>query len=388
VAQPLPSQRHRFEIPDDVAYFNCAYFSPKPDSVLEAGRRAVESQSHPWDVLPRHFYEPNEQLRIEFARLVGGDADGVAFVPSVSYGVGVAAANLEIGPGRSVVLVEEQFPSDVYPWRTSVADQGGSIVTVAAPVGGDLTDAVLEAIDTQTAVVAVPQCHWADGRAFDLVAIGAAARAVGAALVVDASQSLGAVPFDVATVKPDYLVTVGYKWLFGPFSYGYLWVAPQHRNGIPLEATWIGRKGSEDFSRLVDYTDEYQPGARRFDVGEFSNFTLVPMAMAALGFIHELGPARISATIAPLTNRIEQGCIELGLEPVPSSDRRPHLIGVRFPGGLPDGLRDRLAADSIFLSVRGSAVRVAPNVYNTMEDVDRLLAAFSDVLGGPGGVGV
>jgi len=381
VAQPLAPQRHLFDIPEDVAYLNCAYFSPKPHVVLEAGRRALTAQSHPWDVLPHHFFDPPEILRREFAALVGGDADGVAFVPSVSYGVGVAARNTEVGSGRSVVVAAEQFPSDLYPWRAKVAHQGGSIVTVEQPREGDWTAPVIDAIDESTAVVVAPACHWTDGRAFGLGAIGAAARSVGAALVVDVSQSLGAIPFDITEVEPDFLVSVGYKWQFGPYGYGYMWVAPRHRAGTPIEDTWIGRRGSEDFARLVDYTDEYQPGARRFDVGEFSNFGLVPMATAALQFINELMPARIAATLEPLTAVVEHGARDLGLDPISTSDRLPHLIGVRFPGGLPAGLRDRLAADRVYVSVRGNAVRVAPNVYNTMGDVERLLAAFRSVLG-------
>lgn len=379
--QPLPSQRHRFDIPDGVAYLNCAYFSPKPRSVLEAGKRAIASLAAPWNVVPRHFYEEPDRLRDEFARLVGGDADGVAFVPSVSYGIGVAAKNLTIGPDRTVVLFDEQFPSDVYPWRARVDAEGGSIVVAEHPGSGDWTQAILDAIDGTTAVVCVPHCHWADGRAFDLEAIGAAVRSVGAALVVDASQSLGAVPFDVGAVRPDFLVSVGYKWQFGPYGYCYLWVAPEHRAGMPLEETWVGRKGSEDFARLVDYTDEYQSGARRFDVGEYSNFQLVPMALAALEFLNELDPARISATLEPLTRRVEEGCLELGLDPIPAADRHPHLIGVRFPDGIPDGLGDRLADDAVYVSIRGNAVRVGPNVYSTEDDIERLLAAFGAVLG-------
>ncbi len=381
MAEPLAPQRHLFDIPDDVAYLNCAYFSPKPYVVLEAGRRALTIQSHPWEVEPRHFFEPPETLRREFATLVGGDVDGVAFVPSVSYGVGIAARNIDVGPGRSIVVADEQFPSDLYPWRTEIAQQGGSIVTVEHPGTGDWTDPIIDAIDDSTAVVVAPACHWTDGKAFDLIAIGAAARDVGAALVVDASQSVGAVPFDVGAVDPDFLVSVGYKWQLGPYGYGYMWIAPRHRSGTPIEDTWIGRKGAEDFSRLVDYTDEYRPGARRFDVGEYSNFGLVPMATAALQFINELTPARIAATLKPLTSAIEHGARDLGLDPVPAADRLPNLIGVRFPSGIPEGLRDRLAADRVYVSVRGDAVRVAPNVYNTMEDIERLLRAFASVAG-------
>jgi selenocysteine lyase/cysteine desulfurase len=381
VADPLDSQRHLFDLPDDVTYLNCAYFSPKPQPVRDAGQRAVSGSAHPWKVGSADFFAPGEELRASFAALIGGDADGVAFVPSASYGTGIAAANADLGPGRTVVVVPEEFPSDVYPWRAAVADRGGTIVTTPPPGDSGWTERVLGAIDDRTAVVSVPQCHWTDGSAFDLVSIGAAARQVGAALVVDASQSLGAVPLDVGTIQPDFLVSVGYKWQMGPYSFSYLWVGERYRDtGRPIEHTWPGRKGSEDFARLVDYTDEYRAGARRFDVGEFSNFILTPMASAAIELLNAWQPARVEAAIAPLTDLIEAGTRDLGLDPTPASGRFGHMLGVRFPKGLPEGLRERLAADGVHVSVRGSAVRVSPHLYNDEDDVERLLGALRAVV--------
>ena len=377
---PLPSQRHLFNLPEGVTYLNCAYFSPMPRPVQEAGRAAIAVSAAPWQRASDDFFEPGERLRADFATLIGGDAEGVAFVPSASYGVGVAAANVELGPGRQVVLIDEEFPSDVYPWRAAAASRGGDIVTIPRPADGKWTPRVLDAIGTATAVVVVPQCHWTDGSRFDLGVIGEAAHAVGAALVVDASQSLGAFPFSVGEVRPDYLISVGYKWLMGPYSFGFLWAAEEHRDqGLPLEWTWSGRKGSEDFARLIDYTDELRPGARRFDFGEWSSFVLLPMAAAAVALILEWGPERVAAGLAPLTARVEEGARRLGLEPVAAENRLPHLLGVRFPAGVPPGLPLRLAEERIHVSVRGSSVRVSPHLYNDGEDVERLLVALGEL---------
>jgi len=380
VADTLPSQRHLFDLPEGVAYLNCAYFPPMPRPVREAGRRALEGASAPWNTVAADFFEPGERLRAAFARLIGGDADGVAFVPSVSYGVGVAARNLPVGPGRTVVMVEGEFPSDVYPWREKLAREGGEIVVVPRPSAGGWADGFLEAIDDRTAVVVASACHWTDGSSVDLVRIGEAARGVGAALVVDLSQSLGAVPFDVTAVQPDFVVTVGYKWQMGPYAFGYLWAAEHRRDGSGIEATWAGRKGSDDFNRLVDYTDELRAGARRFDAGEAANFILLPMATAAIDLVNEWRPERVAASLEPITRRVEEGARRLGLSPVPAADRLPHLIGVRFPMGEPPGLRERLASERVFVSLRANAVRVAPHLYNDEADVDRLLGVLEGVL--------
>jgi selenocysteine lyase/cysteine desulfurase len=269
----------------------------------------------------------------------------------------------------------------VYPFRAKLAEEGGEFVVVPRPRDAAWTGGIIDAIDERTAVVVAPQCHWTDGSAVDLVAVGAAARAAGAALVIDTSQSLGAFPLDVKDIRPDFMVSVGYKWQMGPYAFGYLWAAEQHRHGSAIEHTWIGRKGSDDFNRLVDYTDEVRDGSRRFDVGEWSNFTLLPMAAAAIDLVTGWKPVRVSTALAPLTARVEEGARRIGLAPVASRHRLAHMVGVRFPRGEPAGLRERLAAERVFVSLRANAVRVAPHLYNDAADVDRLLNILEDAVG-------
>jgi selenocysteine lyase/cysteine desulfurase len=377
---PLPGQRHLFEIPDGVTYLNCAYMSPQLRAVRAAGEAALGMKAQPWRLTSEDFFTHSEALRGLFARLVGADADGVALVPSASYGMGVAAANVRVREGQRIVVLAEEFPSNFYPWREAARRAGAEVVTVARPEDGDWTRAVLAQVDARCAVVAVPHCHWTDGAWVDLVRVGERAREVGAALAVDGTQSVGALPFDVGTVRPDFLVTAGYKWLMGPYSQGYLYVAPQHREGQPLEHNWLVRQGSEDFARLVDYRDAYQPGARRFDVGERSNFQLVPMAAAALSQLLDWGVDEIQRTLRALTERIARGATGLRLEVTPEAHRVGHLIGLRRRGGYAPGVAQRLAARDLHVSVRGENLRVSPHLYNTPEDVDRLLAALAPLL--------
>ncbi|MGB3682329.1 MAG: aminotransferase class V-fold PLP-dependent enzyme, partial [Rubrobacteraceae bacterium] len=214
----LPAQRHLFDLPEDITYLNCAYMSPQLRGVREAGNKALTLKSEPWKVAPRDFFEESERARDLFARISGGDPDGVAIIPSVSYGIAVAAANLPVRKGQNVLVLGEQFPSNVYPWRELARGRGAKLVTVPRPKTGDWTAALLDHIDEDTAVVAAPNCHWTDGSLVDLIRVGSAAREAGAALVVDATQSLGAHPLDVSEVKPDFLVSAGYKWLLGPYS--------------------------------------------------------------------------------------------------------------------------------------------------------------------------
>jgi selenocysteine lyase/cysteine desulfurase len=375
----LGSQRDLFEIPDDIVYLNCAYMSPQLRSAREVGERSVSRKSRPWEITPDDFFEDSEKARALFARLVGGDADGVAIVPSVSYGIAVAAANVPVREGQRILILEDQFPSNVYSWRELAARSKAELVTVPRPEDHDWTRAILEEIDADTAVVAVPNCHWTDGSLVDLARVGGRAREAGAALVVDGIQSIGAYPFDVSEVEPDFLVASAYKWQLGPYGLGFMHVAEKYREGNPIEHNWINRHGSEAFSQLVDYQDAFQPGARRYDVGERNNFVLLPMAAEALRQILDWGVENVSETIGTLTDLIEEKATERGMQTIPKERRARHMIGLMLGPDAPDDLATRLTADDVFVSVRGESVRVSPHLYNTEEDVDRLFDVLERV---------
>lgn len=376
----LDSQRALFDMPDEIAYLNCAYMSPLSRAVCEAGQAGVARKLQPWHIHANDFFDEAEIARALFAELIGADVEGIAIVPAASYGIGVAAANVPVREGQRIVLLADQFPANVYPWRDLAERTGAEVVTVARPADDDWTRVVLADIDERTAVVALPQCHWTDGSLVDLVRVGERARAVGAALVLDVTQSVGAYLLDINRIQPDFLVTATYKWLLGPYSLGFLYVAPRYREGRPLEFTWIGREGSEDFAGLVDYRDAYQPGARRFDVGERSNFALMPAAIAALRQLLGWQVDNIRDTLREVTGRIEQEARRLGLDPVPAERRVDHMLGIRSPRSLPPDLMARLAAAQVYVSVRGQSIRVSPHVYNTAEDVRRLLAVLAEVI--------
>ena len=373
----LGDQRGLFEIPDGVAYLNCAYMSPQLRSVREVGEAAVARKSRPWEITPADFFEDSERARVLFARLVRGDAEGVAIIPSASYGLAVAAANVRVAEGENIVVLEEQFPSNVYPWRDLAKRTGAMLVTVPRPADHDWTTAVLERMDDRCAVVAVPNCHWTDGSVLDLVRVGEAAREAGAALVVDATQSLGAHPLYVPEVRPDFLVSAAYKWMLGPYSLGFMYVGEGYRNGTPLEQTWLGREGSENFSSLVEYRDAYAPGARRYDVGERSNFVGLPMAMEAMRQILEWGVEGVAEGLASLTGLVEEEATRRGMRAVPAGRRVGHMIGLGLDPGAPGDLAARLADEGVFVSVRGRSLRVSPHLYNTEKDVEKLFDALA-----------
>ncbi len=376
----IPSQRHLFDIPEDIAYLNCAYLGPLSHAVVAAGRHATGRKAHPWEISSEDFFTDTEIARGLFARLINARDEDIAIVPAASYGVSVAARNLYLKEDQTVVVLAEQFPSNLYAWRESAGGAGASVVTVERPEHGDLTGAVLDAVDERTAIVALPHCHWADGALLNLETIGHRCRELGASLVLDVTQSAGVMPLDVSVIQPDFLVAACYKWLLGPYSTGFLYVAPHRQGGKPIEFNWRARLGSEDFAGLVNYEDTYLPGARRFDVGECANFHTIPAVITALQQILDWGVPAIARTLAARNADLARRAATLGLESLDAEQRAGHFLGLRFPQGIPEGLLDELREARVYVSVRGDSLRVTPHVYNDDADVDRLMHALQQAI--------
>ena len=376
----LSCQRDAFSLPADVHYLNCAYFGPLPKATEEAGITGVLQKRTPMLVRSPDFFNQSDRARERFARLVGAsDPNRIAIIPSVSYGVAVAARNSPVGRGQNIVLLHEQFPGNVYAWQRKAEESGAHVRTIVPPDDGAHRGSVwnerlLEAIDGDTAVVSVPHIHWTDGTVFDLPAVGARAREVGAVLVVDGTQSVGAMPFDVEEIQPDALIVAAYKWLLGPYSVGAAYFGSRFDEGVPLEETWIGREGSDDFQHLVNYQAAYQPGALRYDVGERSNFILIPMLVASLELVIGWTPAGITDYCRRLSEPLIREAVALGFSLEEDEWRAAHLFGLRMPEGLElAALQAELEARKIFLSLRGNALRVSPHLYNDEDDLGALV---------------
>ena len=379
VEDRLPAQRDRFDIPDTIAYFNTANLAPHLRAVRAAGEAALDRRGRPWAITPPDWFTDVEHLRSLFGRLVGADAEGVALIPATSYGFATAARCIQLAAGQRILVLAEEYPSGVYAWRTAARHSGAEILTVARQPGQGWTEAILAALDDRVAVVSVPNVHWTDGALIDLARVAEAAHHLGARLVIDASQSLGAMPLSVDELRPDFVFSVGYKWLLGPFGRGYMWMAERHRVAEPLEQNWISRADSEDFARLVEYRDDYQPGARRFDVGQRTSFELTPMAIAALEQILDWRVARIAASLGAITTEIANRLADIGLQPVPVDLRARHMLGVHLPEDLRPAVIPALTAANCFAALRGSSLRIAPHLHTTTTDIDRLVTVLESL---------
>lgn len=380
----MQNQQYLFDLSEDITYLNGAYMAPQLKSVTQIGIEAVQRKSRPNEILPTDFFTQKEILKKRFAHLISApDYRNTAIIPSVSYGIANAANNTTVQAGDEIILVDEQFPSNVYIWK-EVATKNNAIIKVVPPPkdfherAKRWNQSILKAITEKTAVVAMAMVHWADGTLFDLKAIRKKTQEIGAKLIIDGTQSIGALPFSVQEIEPDALVCGGYKWLLGPYSIGMAYYNDSFNEGTPIEHNWMNRYNSEDFNNLTQYEDKYQEKAARYSVGESSNFVLTPMMIAAIEQLITWQPSNIQKYCKTITSEAIQKLRTLGCFIEEDMYRAHHLFGIYLPDHMNlAAIKNKLIQEKIFVSYRGNAIRVSCNVYNTKEDFEKLVAQFS-----------
>ncbi len=379
----LSCKHSKFTLSPRSTYLNCAYMSPLLKSVEKAGIRGIRAKRNPGRTSPQDFFVDTEHLREAFAKLINGsEPKRNVIIPSVSYGMATVAQNLKINPEEKIIVAAEQFPSNYYPWENLCKKTGATIEIVEPPAalesrGRLWNESILNAIDNTTRAVAIGNVHWADGTLFDLGEIRKRTRQVGALLIVDGTQSVGALPFDVTAIQPDALICAGYKWLLGPYSIGLAYYGEYFDNGIPLEENWINRLNSEDFTQLVRYESAYQQGSLRYEVGEHSNFILVPMLLKAIQQLNRWGVENVQAYCKSITSKPVALLEEKGFWIEDQQYRGDHLFGIRLKGRDPQKIKNALLKNNINVSFRGDAIRVSPNVYNDEQDLFKLVKVLS-----------
>ena len=370
-AQELPCQRHLFEVPKAVSYLDAAAWSPLPRVVRAAGETGLLTKSRPWDHPREAIPTQVERARAAAAGLIGAGPDDVAIVGAVSHAMAVAARNLAPIPGGRLLRVADEFPSLRLAFDRLAAAQGLTVEDVARPPDGDWTAALRASIPPPPAPplahATLTPLHWTDGSLIDLDRLAPAVHATGAALVIDATQAVGAIPVDVARWRPDFLAFPTYKWALGPYGLAFLYAAPHRQDGTALDEHVGNRPAAV--------------GARRYDRGELNDPVALPMAAAGLELLAGWGVPAVAARLRGLTDRLAAALEALGLSIAPRSLRAPHILAVRQADGLPAGLVEDLRRNAVFASERAGALRLSPHVWVDDDDLARCVDAIRDILG-------
>ena len=370
----MKCQKDKFQIDKNIHYLNCAYKAPLLKKGEKAILNAILKERNPYLYKPKDFFESSELARVLFAEMINAKSSQIALFPSTSYGFATALHNVK-ARYKKAVTIENEFPSGYFALDKWSVEHQASLITVkkGARTAKLWNEAILNSIDKKTDVVLMSMNHWMDGTKIDIKSIGDKCHQLGVIFIVDATQLAGAFPIDVVDLKIDALICAGYKWLFGPYSMAIGYFSPKFSDGIPIEESWMNRTNAMEFSKITEYDTTYKPDSSRYNVGQTSNFLLTPILIEGLKQIQKWGVLQIHNYCFSLFSEIKNELSPIGVGFEENDYIYPHLFSLKLPNRVsPEAMKTNLEKNKIYVSLRGSYIRVSLNVFNNKNDIDAL----------------
>ena len=310
------------------------------------------------------------------ARLVGASLERIAYIRNTSHGVSLLANGLGLRPGENVIVPEREFPSNTLSWLR-LASSGVEIRRVAAIDGRMTADAVRPALDAKTRVVTLSHVQYWNGHRCDVAGIGELCRPRGVLLIVDGTQSIGAMPLDMAASGVDALVVSAHKWMLGPLGIGFLAFSGRMLDRVAVTTPgWLSVNDPFEFRNTLDFL----PDARRHEPGT-ENAAGICGLTERLREIDDFGLAAIEARILGLNEEIAEAVSRLGAEvDRHAPPERSGILTFAFAARDNAAAVKHLLAAKVRVSLRHGRIRVSPHYYNDSTDVAALADGLADFL--------
>jgi cysteine desulfurase/selenocysteine lyase len=367
--------RSAMPIAQQVAYFDHAAVAPLPSPTREAIRKWLDEATEVGDPVWPAWARRLEEVRRGAADLIGAQPAEIALVPNTTSGISLVAEGFPWKNGDNIVTLENEFPSNQYPWM-NLAARGVEVRRVPTLGGVVDLDAIERACDGRTRIVSLSWVGYATGWRIDVGQVAALCRRRGCLFFLDAIQGLGVFPLDVRFAGVDFLAADGHKWLLGPEGAGILFVRQEQLPLLrPLMVGWNSVVQGTDYTRIEL---NIRPEAARYEGGSQNMIGFHGLG-ASLDLLSSLGVGPRSSPVAEhvlaLTDYACQRLAELGANLLAPrrGEHRSGIVTFQLPGRDPQDIRRKLQAANIIVRCRAGGVRISPHGYNTREEVDAMM---------------
>jgi selenocysteine lyase/cysteine desulfurase len=366
---------------EGVAYLNASLQGPLPLVSVRAAKEALQWKLRPDQLGDDAYFDLPNRIREKAARLIAAKPEEIAVTSGASAGLAAVAAGIDWRPGDEVLVGLGEFPAHFSTWLRY--QQAGKLrVRVVEPRGRFLCpEDYIARLGPRTRVISASLVRFDNGARMDYAPLGEACRKFGTALALDITQFAGSGPLDIRATGATMAVSSGYKWMLGPYGSGFFWIAEEWIEQLPLGAVYfMALEGAHDFHSMHSRELRAVPGARRWDSPETANFTNLAAYDTSLDLILRIGLDAVAQYVDSLTGKIvaclpRDRCVLAS--PEERERRGPYVcVSARQPDKTM-ALHEKVRAANIHVSLRENALRISPHVYNSAEQIDRLMDVLS-----------
>ena len=369
--------RREFADFEGVAYLNVANQGPLPLAAARAAQAAIETKKLPYKITDNLYFDLPDRIRKNLANFIGASPEEIAITSGASAGLSIVAAGIEWQAGDEVLVGRGEFPAHVAAWLPYLRGGKLRVRTVSARDRFITAEDYEREIDARTRLVSASLVRYDDGSMLDATRVAKACHAGKALFVLDVAQCAGAMPLSIRDLGADFVTSSGYKWLLGPYGTGFFWASPEWTSRLPCGPFyWQALEGARNFHFLPLDDLQAAPGARRWDSAETGNFINLAAWDASLEMLAKIGVEAIAKHDATLVNelieRLPRDRFVLA-SPAERERRGPYVCISARNAERNRELCDKLREAQIFVSLRENALRISPYLYNTSEEIDRLV---------------
>src|SRR5438270_2810972 len=363
------------------SWLNAAHQGPLPNVAIEAARKAIEQKASPNLISDDSFFSVPRRLREALANLIGASPEDIILGNSATYGLDLLANGIRWSAGDEVLLVDGDFPADIFPWL--VLKARGVSVRFIKPASGVVTAEELRGkMSPRTRLFCTSWVNSFNGHAIDLQAVSNVCRHTGVYFVLNASQGLGAKCLNMTDFSMSALTCCGYKWLCGPYGTGFCWIAPDLRESLQVNhGYWLAMQEGRSLANMRDYSLRSDLHARSFDVFCTANFLNFMPWTASIEYILQKGTHRIqeydNAMISYLIAELRH--VNFQLVSPKDGESRSSIVVVTADEQQVNRAAAALAESGVDIAIREGNLRLSPHFYNSRSDIDRAIDTLSKV---------
>jgi cysteine desulfurase / selenocysteine lyase len=381
VIRPRVGWGQAWETHKDVVYLNAAGQAPMPRVSLEAVQASLEWKKYPNVMSDQRELDLPKRVRTSIANLIGAKPEEIALTTGASTGLIALAYGLNWKPGDEILTAHREFPVQYTTWKPMEEREGVELKLIAPRERWITAEDFIAALTPRTRVVSASMVRFDDGSMLETEKLGAACRSQNTLLALDVSQSCGGIPLEVRKLGADFITCSGYKWLLGPYGSGFFWGSSQLMASFrPGPFYWQGIDGLNHFDKLIFENPKAAPGSRGWDASETASYFNLAGWAASLRFLLEVGVDTVAAHNQKLMALMFESlppdqCIRTSPAEKPSQGP----FGC-FAGQTPEKTMDiyeRLRQENVIASLREGNIRVSTHLYNTEQDIDKLVRVIA-----------
>jgi cysteine desulfurase / selenocysteine lyase len=366
---------------DGAVYLNAAGQAAMPRVALEAVQRSLEWKKFPYTMTDAGELDLPRRVRASIASLIGANPEEIAVTTGASSGLIALAYSMTWNRGDEILTAYREFPLQYTTWRPMEQREGVTLKVITPKERWITADDFIAALTPKTRLVSASLVRFDDGSMLDAAKLGAACRAQGIVLALDVSQSCGAIPMNVSESGVDFITCSGYKWLLGPYGTGFFWASRGLLGRLrPGPYYWQGIDGLRNYDALIFENPKAASGARPWDASETASYFNLAGWDASLNFLKLVRIETVAVHNQALITKLHD-CLPahncVWTSPADPAHRGPYGCFAGHSAEQTHALYQRMKEEKIYASLREGNIRVSTHLYNTEDDIDKLIDVVS-----------